>query len=437
MIQLIPVSLINGSAKKPKDEGETSEVKVESTEHSTEITTEKSDEKKEVEEKPSKEGGKKDKIKKEKKQDNKDNAATSSESSYESDVEDKEPSLVRRVTTKFFGGRRAKSPKADEKKTESISRELGEKTEKIEETEDKKDDKKEVGETSDTKPTENADATAQTEPTSGPESSTTENENKKPKSGGLFSFGRRKSNTKKDSENKENSESQEKGETEGAAIASATEATDIESTPKAEKEKEKETETAVQKKVIPEGIKSGTLQKPSGILRSFEQRYFVLTNDKKLFYYKYSSDPSNADPSSEKSIDLSSNDAKVKIGDGAKFDIETKIETKSRTYKLNADKEDRESWINAFKELGILVEEPQKESTSENKETKLEVLPDSGNENDIQKSVDNAADKAAVTADAKVSEVQESTTKATKVEEITTEGTVETVKTEITETSTS
>jgi hypothetical protein len=214
---------------------------------------------------------------------------------------------------------------------------------------------------------------------------------------------------------KENSESQEKAETDGEAVTSATEATDVE-VPK-ETEKADKVEKSVQKAVFPDEKnikKSGNLQKLTGYFnKSFEQRYFVLTDEDKLYYYR-----SNSDASTQKLIEIS----KVKLGEGTKFDLETK----SRTYKLNAEsKEDRESWIQVFRDLGFEVES--NESTSENKEVtkKLEeVVPSSsGNENDIEKSVEKAADKAADTADAKVSETQETTTQSAKVE--TTVGTEE------------
>lgn len=106
------------------------------------------------------------------------------------------------MTTKIFGGKRAKSPKADEKKSDSISRDLIDKIEESEEKKEETEEKKE--ETEETKPTENADATVQTseqtaeqtaeqnaEQTAGPESST-ETENKKKEKSSIFSnFGRR------------------------------------------------------------------------------------------------------------------------------------------------------------------------------------------------------------------------------------------------------
>lgn len=150
----------------------------------------------------------------------------------------------------------------------------------------------------------------------------------------------------------------------------------------------------------------------------------MLTDDKKLYYYRTSNEN---DASTQKSIDI----LKVKIVDGNKFDLETK----SRTYKLGAEsEEDRESWIQVFKELGFEVVESH-ESTSESKETpkKLDdVVPSgSGNENDIEKSVKDAADKSADTADAKVTEAQEITTQTAKVEESTEEITTVTETTEI------
>jgi len=323
------------------------------------------------------------------------------------------------VTTKFFGGKRAKSPKSEERKPEPIPRELSE------ETEEKKD------ETSEIKPTENADATAQTseqaaeqtveqpaEQTPVPESST-ETENKKKEKTGIFSsFARRKSGS---GNKKENSESQENAETEGEAVTSATDATDVDESKETDK-----VEKSGQKPVFPDEKrtkKSGNLLKQNRFIRSLEQRYFVLTNDKKLYYYR-----SNSDASSQKSIDVS----KVKIvEDGQKFDLETR----SRSYKLTAEsKEERESWIQAFKELEFPIESL--DSTSENREVskKLDdVVPsNSGNENDIQKSVENAADKAADTADAKVFEAQETTTQSAKVVETTEEITIttETIKEE-------
>lgn len=342
--------------------------------------------KKEVEEKEGKKKKKKDEQ----------NAATSSDSSSDtsSDTEDKdksEPSLVRRVTTKIFGPRRGKKNDRDLSETE---------------------EKKEVVETSETNPTENADATEQaaeqtTEQTAGPESST-ETENKKNR---LFNFGRRKSGG---GNKKENSESQ--GETETAAT---TEVTEVENTSNVEKEKE--TENAVQNPVIPDGIKKGDLHKQAGVFKTYEQRYFVLTSEKKLYYYKSINDASN-----QKSIDL----VKVKIGDGTKFDLETK----SRTYYLKASsKEDRDEWIKAFKGLGFTVADHEKESTSENREAKIPaVVAESGNENDIQQSVEDAADKVAETADATVSETQETVTKSANVEE--TEKTTIIETTETTET---
>lgn len=148
----------------------------------------------------------------------------------------------------------------------------------------------------------------------------------------------------------------------------------------------------------------------------------MLTDDKKLFYYRNSNDATT-----QKSIDI----LKVKIGDGNKFDLETK----SRTYKLSADsEEDRESWVKVFKELGFEVESHVSTSESRELPKKLEeVVPSgSGNENDIEKSVKDAADKSADTADAKVTEAQETTTQSAKVvEESTEEITVTTESTEI------
>ncbi|RIA87414.1 hypothetical protein C1645_740127 [Glomus cerebriforme] len=141
-----------------------------------------------------------------------------------------------------------------------------------------------------------------------------------------------------------------------------------------------------QNPVIPEGIKTGNLHKQSQLLKTFNQRYFVLTKDK-LYYYK-----SSNDPSSQKSIDLSF-DCKIKMGEGAKFDFETK----SRTYKLIADsEEERDSWIKELKKCNVIVipYETKKSSSSKKIEaTKLEV-PKGENENDsdIQQSVDNAID---------------------------------------------
>lgn len=146
-----------------------------------------------------------------------------------------------------------------------------------------------------------------------------------------------------------------------------------------------------QKPVFPEGVKTGNLHKQSQLLKTFNQRYFVLTKDK-LYYYR-----SSNDPSTQKSIDLSSN-CKIKIGESAKFDLETK----SRTYKLIADsEEDRDSWIKELKKCNIIVISLEKEkSISINnieESAKLET-PKSENENDIdidiQQSVDNTVDKA-------------------------------------------
>ncbi|CAB4412597.1 unnamed protein product [Rhizophagus irregularis] len=144
-----------------------------------------------------------------------------------------------------------------------------------------------------------------------------------------------------------------------------------------------------QKPVFPEGVKTGNLHKQSQLLKTFNQRYFVLTKDK-LYYYR-----SSNDPSTQKSIDLSSN-CKIKIGESAKFDLETK----SRTYKLIADsEEDRDSWIKELKKCNIIVISLEKEKSINNIEesAKLEV-PKSENENDIdidiQQSVDNTVDKA-------------------------------------------
>ncbi|RGB29962.1 hypothetical protein C1646_818194 [Rhizophagus diaphanus] len=143
-----------------------------------------------------------------------------------------------------------------------------------------------------------------------------------------------------------------------------------------------------QKPVFPEGVKTGNLHKQSQLLKTFNQRYFVLTKDK-LYYYR-----SSNDPSTQKSIDLSSN-CKIKIGESAKFDLETK----SRTYKLIADsEEDRDSWIKELKKCNIIVISLEKEkSISIEESAKLEA-PKSENENendiDIQQSVDNTVDKA-------------------------------------------
>jgi hypothetical protein len=142
----------------------------------------------------------------------------------------------------------------------------------------------------------------------------------------------------------------------------------------------------------------------------------VLTKDKKLHYYRTSNDAAT-----QKTIDLSS-DSKVKIGEGTKFDLETK----TRTYKLIAESEvERDSWIKELKELGVASEEHGKKT---DEAAKLEVpKSESGENGDIQQSVDNAADKAADAAEASVSEGQETATKSTKVE--TTEGTEETTVT--------
>jgi len=167
--------------------------------------------------------------------------------------------------------------------------------------------------------------------------------------------------------------------------------------------------------VFPEGIKKGNLQKQSQILKTFDHRYFVLTKDK-LHYYR-----SSSDPSTQKTIDLSS-DCKVKLVDGTKFDLETK----TRTYKLIAESdEERDSWIKELKELGVTSEkEPSKKPEEA---TKLVEVPKSENTDDIQQSVDNAANKAADAVEASVSEGQKTTTKSSKVEP--TEGTEETTET--------
>ncbi|GBC01473.1 hypothetical protein RclHR1_00420035 [Rhizophagus clarus] len=152
-----------------------------------------------------------------------------------------------------------------------------------------------------------------------------------------------------------------------------------------------------QKPVFPEGVKTGNLHKQSQLLKTFNQRYFVLTKDK-LYYYR-----SSNDPSTQKSIDLSSN-CKIKIGDNAKFDLETK----SRTYKLIADsEEERDSWIKEFKKCNIIIVSPEKEKSMSVKKveesTELEA-PKSENENeiDIQQSVGNTSDKAADAVEAPV-----------------------------------
>ncbi|GBB99522.1 hypothetical protein RclHR1_03550002 [Rhizophagus clarus] len=400
---------INNIFNKPKPTGETSETKAEPTEPSADVTTTeaKNDGNKETEE-TSDHHDAEDKDKTEDKTDK---------------AEDKtEHSLVRRVTTKIFGAKRAKSPKADEKKQESLTRELGD---KIDETEENRE------ETSETKPTENTDATAQTseqnaeqtveqnaEQTAGPESST-ETENKKKEKSSIFSFARRKSGGVS---KKENSESHEKTETDPEAVTSPTEATDVEEPKEAEK-----VEKSGQRAVFPDEKKikkKGNLQKLTGyIKKSFEQRYFVLTDDKKLTYYR-----SNTDASTQKSIEI----VKVKIVDEKKFDLETRI----RSYKLSADsKEERDSWIQVFKELEFEVDESH-ESTSEDKEAtkKDDVVPPSGsgNENVVERSGENAADKPADTTDAKVSEAQETTTQTAKVEE--TKGETEEITTVTTET---
>jgi hypothetical protein len=99
-------------------------------------------------------------------------------------------------------------------------------------------------------------------------------------------------------------------------------------------------EAAVQKPVIREGFKKGTLQKQSQIIKTLSQRYFVLNKeDKKLYYYRASDDPTF-----EKSIELSA-DCKVIMVDKNKFDLETE----ARTYKFIAEsEEERNSWTSSL-----------------------------------------------------------------------------------------
>jgi hypothetical protein len=151
-----------------------------------------------------------------------------------------------------------------------------------------------------------------------------------------------------------------------AAVTSASEATDDvendddktrEATTKVE-EKEKEKEP-VQKSVIPEVLKNGNLYKQSQSLRIFELRYFVLTKDKLLQYQ------SSSEPSTQKTIDLSS-DCKVKIPEGKHFHFLFDLEAnKARTYRLYANTEDeRKSWIEALQEYGVTFVQHEKEQSS-------------------------------------------------------------------------
>ncbi len=178
-----------------------------------------------------------------------------------------------------------------------------------------------------------------------------------------------------------------------AAVASASEATDdVENVDKTQEatttkveEKEKEPENAVQKHVIPEGLKKGNLHKQ---------------------------------PSTQKSIDITS-DCKVKIPEGKSPHFLFELDTKLRNFKFYADsEEERDSWIKALKECGVTFVPSQHEkeqSTSSKKpddvSNRLEV-PNS--ETNLEEEVSKAAD-AIVAASA--SETQEPTKKPEETKE--------------------
>jgi len=382
---------------KPKEEThkeeETTEVtKVDSTSETTpgdkvEESSEKKVEKesKDVKESEKKDDKKDDKKKKKKKETDDDD---SSDSSSSSDADKGEPSLVRRVTQIF---KRSKSPRAEEKKAETRDATANDQQVTTDEI-------KEAPEA--TEPTDPAQTSEQIVPESSTEQ--TEDKKKKEKSNILMNIGRRISSSvtakrqnslSAQESTQEKVEPTETAETQEPAVASAIDATDE----NADKIAEKEPETAVQKHVIPEGIKSGTIQKQSQFFKQFNHRYFVLTKDKKLHYYR-----SQNDASTEKVIELSA-DCKVKIIEGNKFDLETT----TRTYRFIADSgEDRDSWIKELKELGVSSEESQSTSADKLEEAKKLEVTKSENDDDFQQSIKKAADAV----EASVTEGQETTT---------------------------
>jgi len=345
----------------------------------------KKDDKKEKKEKSKKEKKKKDNEHEKEKKEGED--SSSSESSDGSSG-----GVVRRVTKIW---RRNKSHKTDSSHRE-VTIEASEESE----------EKKEV-ETSDAKSTEKVEkAPVQTSEQTIPESSNEsteekvkkDEEKKKEKSSIFENFRRISSGIGKRQNSLPQDSTHEKVEsTNAAAVASASEATDVENADKTAKIVEEELD---QQLTFIDGPKKGNLYKQTQFLKNLEIRYFVLSKDKQLIYYR-----SDKDPSGSKTIELSDSKVGVKVLEGKPhylFDLETK----TRTFRLGAEtEEERDSWIQALKEAGVaLVPAPaEKEPTSSKKteevSTRLEVTK---SETNLQEEIDAVA--------ASVAETQEPTT---------------------------